>query len=53
MIEEDIYTTVPENICSRQSNSIDRRRILEFLRNNTGKFFTAKEIAKEYGGNRK
>jgi len=50
MNQEDIYSTVPEEAFLQKCEEPEHRRpILEFLQYNTGKFFTAKQIAKECG----
>jgi hypothetical protein len=41
--EENIYCTVPEDAIEHDA---DREQVLDFLRENQGRFYTAREIAK-------
>ena len=46
----DIYSSVPEDSFEIPQEEIAKREpILNFLKENTGKFFTAREIAKQCG----
>jgi len=45
---KDIYSSVPEEAFNAPEEEIQKREpILNFLKENTGKFFTAREIAKQ------
>jgi len=47
---ENIYSSVPEELLIKNNDELNYRKpIIDFLKQRKGKFFTAREIAKELG----